>query len=316
MKRSSGDQPADSAGSRLLDVIKIFVEGSGTPCKREGNALKVGEGAWNGRISLKPQSAIPPSKPPVQTVLQIRCDLPPEVAQFLREPEMRANCNRFATLGAVIEDASGVFVVARVSVFEGEDATFGYHAPMAMMASMSAGHSLAAGAAQAMKREAGRSGESSAWGAEDFKAAAAKLKQVCACTASDDGLTAEFALGGGAGSAVAGDNETALLQIDSGVGHPEVGGGLLVRLTMPYAASSDAELVQMVEHLNQAEFAANDTPPFFGAWCVGNHRCPAYVSFLENDLNMLEGILLQQVAWAHARAEWAAGVLRGMRGAR
>ena len=103
----------------------------------------------------------------------------------------------------------------------------------------------------------------SAWTESDLGLIESYLSRVCLCTTGGSGLTAEFGLEAGAVSAMAGDGQTALWQLDASTPHPELGGGLFCLLQLPHRIADDTKLDQILNQLNQMEMEPHDLPPHF-----------------------------------------------------
>ncbi len=87
---------------------------------------------------------------------------------------------------------------------------------------------------------------------------------------------------------------------------------LVCLLQMPHQAPDEPRLLAILNQLNQAEMAADDRPPHFGAWCRGrlaNGSNPAYVAFLPNVLHSHDGLALNASLWAERRAQIADAML-------
>ena len=120
-----------------------------------------------------------------------------------------------------------------------------------------------------------------------------------------DGLTAEFPWDPGAVSAVENllkrwRKRTSLLRI-SCEEHPSLGKGLFCKLDLPLNLN-DAEAFKLAIKLNEMESAAQDWPPFLGAWTSKpKSGRPTFVSFWPNFLS--KAISLELItSWHAARA--------------
>ena len=151
------------------------------------------------------------------------------------------------------------------------------------------------------------------WTERDMAQVKGYLSRLCVCTTGDLGLTAEFGLADGPGSAIAGDHKTALFQLMADQPHPELGGGLFCLLQMPHQVEVEGRLAKLCLQLNQMEMAPHDLPPHFGAWCTGRlGNNPAYVSFLPNALYSASGVAVNAALWAMSRAHWANAMLASL----
>jgi hypothetical protein len=162
-------------------------------------------------------------------------------------------------------------------------------------------------------RQAPRGG-TSAWIAADLKEVHNHFSERISCSVGRLGFTAEFGLGSGEFSALAG-HRTALFQLRADQPHPHLGGGLLCSLEFPHQLRDDSQVRELCVRLNNLEMEARDLPPHFGAWCEGKSgENLAYVSFYSNVLHPISGIAVNAVSWAFSRAQWANAGLGGIGG--
>jgi len=242
------------------------------------------------------------SKDPLQAVVQITTDLPRDLTKAFLNPQSLMTLNQAAVFGALTLDNGRCFIGSRLTVFEQEQA-WNLYIPFLLCAVIS-GREYHVNAILSMlgSREA-RTGDS-AWAAEDFNYVQSKLSEFCVCTANGGGLTAEFGLRSGMGSAALGHHMTALWQLKAEEPHPGAGGGLLCILRMPHRVSRE-QLPGILADLNRREMAPRDQPPHFGAWCQGNSEdTVAYASFLPNAMHRTEAVALNVSIWAFHRAHW------------
>jgi hypothetical protein len=150
-------------------------------------------------------------------------------------------------------------------------------------------------------------------GDKDLEQVKKWISNKCICTTGERGFTAEFGLDGSAVNSFffKGGGRTALLQVLTDRPHSELGGGLFCLLQMPVSLSN---VEQACAQLNKTEMAAQDLPPHFGAWCVGQFKTnPAYISFFPNELHRFVGGIAVNIAiWANERANWANRILGSM----
>lgn len=198
---------------------------------------------------------------------------------------------------------------SRLTIYEQEDAWRTLQLPLLMFATIGATDAILGGLRRAMGDGQGRGG-ASRWTERDLAQVEGYLSRLSVCTTGGLGLTAEFGLKQGAGSAVVGDHRTALFQLLADQPHPEFGGGLFCLLQMPHQVADSDRLAQVCLQLNRMEMAAHDLPPHFGAWCPGRLGTnPAYVSFLPNAMRNVSGIAVNPGFWAMNRAQWAGAML-------
>jgi hypothetical protein len=178
-----------------------------------------------------------------------------------------------------------------------------------LFATIGATDSLLGGIYRSLTNQPPRGGTSK-WTEEDLDSVVRKLSSICVCTGGGVGLTAEFGLRRNEVAAIAGHRNTALWEISGDEPHPEFGGGLRCLLQMPHQVLNEPRLFAVLNQLNQAEMAAYDLPPHFGAWCPGRSgKNPAYVSFLPNALHSCDAMVLNASLWAERRAQVADAML-------
>jgi len=141
--------------------------------------------------------------------------------------------------------------------------------------------------------------EESRWVGEDFKETLMMLQQppCVLATGGDGSLTAEFPFQG----------LTSLLQVTTDADHPQLGHGVLFRLTLPSNFSSWEEADTLALALNQSELRCLTRAHFLGSWCDGSPDNPAltYVSFFPNAAYQ-PGLLPSLVMSTMQRAQWVA----------
>lgn len=276
---------------------------------RDGDSLIVGHPNFSTHVNVVRPPDRESKDSPIAAVVQVRTALPREVAALFSKPELTARMNKLATLGALTADGGDVFVGSRLTLYEGEEAG-DVQIPMLLFSVILSTSSLLGAMRRTFGPEEGEK-SASAWVEGDFEQVEGYLSRVSVCTTGGLGLTAEFGLREGAVSAVVGDDDTALWQLQGDQPHPELGGGLFCLLQLPHQLSDQARLDRVLVQLNQMEMAPHDLPPHFGAWCPGRRgNNPAYVSFLPNVLHSaVPGIAVNMSAWALGRAKWASAML-------
>jgi len=241
----------------------------------------------------------------IQAVVRIRTELPKAIQGIFRAPEMTADLNALSSLGSLCWDRGKVFVGARLTMYEGEEAWPTLQLPLLAFSVISGTDAILGGMRRQFSNEAPRNGASD-WTEQDMQEVLDCLASHCVCTGGGLGVTAEFGLSGGNASAVRGDQGTALFQMMADQPHPEVGGGLFCLLQMPHRVTDERELRRLCLQMNALEMEAADLPPHFGAWCpgrLGNNL--AYVAFYPNPLHEVHGFALNAAFWAIGRAMWA-----------
>jgi len=291
-----------------LDDLEAALAQTTLTTKRDGHSLIVTHPSFATRVDVLAPANRGAENRPIKAVVQVRTDLPRELAARFSKPEMTVAMNAMATLGALTYDDGKVFVGSRLTMYEAEQA-WNIQFPLLLSSVIASTDSLLG----AMRRTfAGESAETSAsaWGERDFEQVQAYLSRLCVCTTDRMGLSAEFGLRDGAISAATGDRDTALWELLADQPHPEMGGGLFCLLQLPHQFRDESRLDSALLRLNQMEMAPHDLPPHFGAWCrgrIGNN--PAYVSFLPNDIHSVAGIAVNVSFWALNRARWANAML-------
>jgi hypothetical protein len=289
----------------ILDQLAVLLRGSTLKVSQEQDSLVVTHDHYSTRVELAVPDRADLSLGRIEAVVQIRTDLPDEMAQMITE-ERGAVLNQVASLGALTFDGERIFIGSRLTIQEADNA-WNIQAPMLLVSIIGAADSIISGFNKSMTEEASESAEC-AWKKQDFQQVERISSRRSVCSTGRNGFTAEFGLQPGAVSAMAGDwNSTALWKMRVDQPHPSLGGGLFCLLQLPHRLADASHLAVVLRQLNQLEMRPHPTPPHFGAWCVGNvgHN-PAYVSFLPNDLHdAAPGIAANMTAWAWGRAQWA-----------
>lgn len=307
-KKNRAPRPLGVSWERLVVALSATM----LKVTRQGDSLIVEHPNFSTHVDVVRPADRESMDGPIEAVVQVRTALPREVAALFSKPEMTAGMNKFATLGALTVDSGDVFVGSRLTLYEAEQAG-DIQIPMLLFSVILGTSSLLGAMRRAFGPEKGEK-SASAWVEADFEQVKGYLSRVSVCTTGGLGLTAEFGLREGAVSAVVGDHDTALWQLQADQPHPELGGGLFCLLQLPHQLSDEARLDQVLVQLNQMEMAPHDLPPHFGAWCPGQRgNNPAYVSFLPNTLHSaVPGIAVNMSAWALGRAKWANAMLTSM----
>lgn len=294
-----------------LGDLGDLLEAASIPVERRDRVLIARHHPYTTQVEVVPPDADASGGEDVQAVVRVVTELPAMVQTVVnRHPEVAcAAFNPLASLGALHEDAKGLVVGSRLTIYQGEDAWRTLQLPMLMFSVLCAAPALVGGMGRALRHQPVRGGESS-WTERDLVQAEGLLSSLCVCTLGGLGLTAEFGLREGEASAVIGDSHTALFQLHAGQPHPQLGAGLFSLLQMPHQAADEAQVAQVCEQLNRMEMQAEDLPPHFGAWCPGRlgHNL-AYVSFLPNAMHAISGVAANLGVWALHRARWAAAMM-------
>ncbi|MDA8349779.1 MAG: hypothetical protein M0038_13430 [Pseudomonadota bacterium] len=303
----------DNAAEQLLDGLAVAFSATDFALTREPGSLLAKQGSISTRIWMVSGEESDSPLGPVKCVLQIRSDLPAEMAgMILAKPEAPEFMNRMATLGALTLDGDRWFVGARITILESDNA-WNIQAPLILMSVIAARESLLGATGRALSGHTMEE-HSSEWVESDFDRVEDFFSARCVCSRGNLGFVAELPLEPGAICAMAGDNRTALWSIKGDEPHPELGGGLFCKLELPHQLSDGSRLHEVLQQLNQLEMLPHALPPHFGAWCVGKlGNNPAYVSFLPNALHdAARGIAVNMTAWAWGRAKWANATLASM----
>lgn len=256
---------------------------------------------------------------PVRAIVRIRTELPDPIRAILcSEPTLAQAFNKAASLGAIVVEGDECYVASRLSVHE-ESAPWNILVPLITVSILTAAPSILGAIPWApADRQSVRT--ESAWSERDFDAVQPLLSNFWVATAGETGLTVEFPLDpevlGGIRRRYAPEMrgpppDTALWSAFTDPPHPGLGGGLLCVLEFPVSFGEESSLWEALAKLNLMEMEGRDLPPHFGAWCPGNHRNPAYVSFLPNILHGVAGLLAHVPVWASFRANIAAAALMG-----
>jgi hypothetical protein len=302
---SRGVPLADLMAMLAPTSIKATIRGDSLIAQHEHYAI---------RIEVVPPEVRESENGPIRAVVRMITELPaPILSMFTgRQAAATASLNSLAALGALYQDGQAVRIGSRLTIYEADEAWRALHLPLLAFTTICGSEAILGGLRRSLTNEAPRGGASQ-WTEGDLAQVETYLSRVCVCTTGGLGLTAEFGLGKGPGTAMAGDHKTALFQLMAEQPHPELGGGLLCLLQMPHQVRDEERLAKICLQLNQMEMAAHDLPPHFGAWCpsrLGSN--PAYVTFLPNALHSVSGIAVNTGVWAINRARWATAMLASL----
>lgn len=309
--RKSSTQPL---GVALADLIEMLAPTSIKATLR-GNSLIAQHEHYTVRLEVIPPMARESDNGPIKAVVRVISDLPARLFEMFRGREssvMAASLNAFAALSALYPDGQTIRGGSRLTIYEAEDAWSRLHLPLLAFSTICGTEAILGGFRRSLGNEKASKG-ASRWTTADLAQVQGYLSRVCMCTAGDLGLTAEFGLADGPGSALLEDSKTALFRLMAIESHPELGGGLFCQLQMPHRIHHEERLARVCLQLNQMEMAAHDLPPHFGGWCPGRQfNNPVYVSFLPNSLHEVPGVALNFAIWAMHRAQFANAMLASL----
>ena len=280
----------------------------------KGNLLIAQHENYSIRIEVLPPAVRESENGPIRAVVRMVTELPAPILGMFRgrEADSMAAFNALAALGALYLDGGTVRIGSRLTIYEAEDTWGTLHLPLLAFTIICGSEAILGGMRRTLTNEDPRDGASH-WTERDMAQVEGYLSRLCVCTTGGLGLTAEFGLADGPGSAIAGDHKTALLQLMADQPHPELGGGLFCLLQMPHQVEDEGRLAKLCLQLNRMEMAPHDLPPHFGAWCTGRlGNNPAYVSFLPNALYAASGVAVNSAFWAMNRAQWANAMLASL----
>lgn len=311
---SSEPDPATTPYGVPLGEVAALLRGGSLKVSIDGDTLFADHGAYRTRVKVLPPPADAESADPIRAIVRITTEVPEPIAAFIRADPcvLAATINRMSALGALTIDNSRIYVGARLTVFEEEDAWGRLHLPLIAFTVIGGVDAIVRGISAVALGENRKRGPSS-WSAKDLRLVNEVLTEVCACSVDDSGFTAEFGLAPGHYSRMLGHTKTALFRIQLDQPHPAVGGGLFAFLQFPTEQRSEEAARKACARLNRLEMAGVDVPPHFGAWCPGvKETNVAYAMFLPNALHAAPGIALSAAIWSMHRAEWGVARLREM----
>ena len=280
----------------------------------EGDSLIAQHEHYTVRVGVVPPAVRESANGPISAVVRTITDLPSPILGMFRgrEPAATATFNALAALGALYLDGQTVRIGSRLTIYEAEDVWRALHLPLLAFTTICGSEAVLGGLRRTLTHEKPRGG-TSRWTERDMAHVESYLSRLCVCTTGGLGLTAEFGLSDGPGSAIGGDYRTALSQLIADRPHLELGGGLLCLLQMPHQVPDEDRLAKVCLQLNQMEMAVHDLPPHFGARCTGRlGNNPANVTFLPNALHSASSIAVNAAFWAMTRAQWANAMLASL----
>lgn len=288
-----------------LDELQTLLALAGVAADAVPNGLRIAD-----PLSPTDIEVLPPAQAGggMRAAVRITRALPPDLAARLARGDVAGHANQLASLGAIFREDDRLMVGSRLTLYEG-DPDWSTNLQLLAFATLFGAVTLFDVLRRPPGDELPRT-DRSAWRGEDFAAVEDALGEHGRCIASEHGLLAELPLLPGAVSAMNDPHTTALWRLHSDQPHPDLGGGLMAVLELPYRFVSTQRMHTMLDELNRREMQARALPPHVGAWCVGTgDDCPAYVSFLPNALYRIPGIATRLSLWAQRRARWAIGVL-------
>jgi len=140
----------------------------------------------------------------------------------------------------------------------------------------------------------------SAWAGNEMREAVDQLQRFPCVLATGDhsGLSAEFPF----------FEMTSLLTIRTNERHPQLGNGMLVRLSLPVGCPKE-DWARVAIDLNARELRSLTRSPFLGSWCAGDDAI-TFVSFYPNVAHQ-PGLLQNLVNYSMGRARWVAEEVYG-----
>jgi hypothetical protein len=144
----------------------------------------------------------------------------------------------------------------------------------------------------------------SAYSGDEMIAARKFFEQRGLLSFGDDvALSCEIPQDPSLGSSVITGSVTALLRVTTKERHPQLGSGVLMRLSMPNRLDQQEQWRAAVR-INQLEATTFVRSHFLGAWCRDPDGTLTHVAFLPNALHQ-PGLLLSTVISTAVRARWA-----------
>lgn len=304
-KRKS-KEPADVP----LGVIEQALKLGKMKVSREGNRLTLDRGGLITEVSVIYPETSEELEELVESIITVKTYLDEKTSKQFLAIQPLSKHNRAATTSSLSVDQGRVCIGSRLTTHRGVDA-WRVYLPLLMLAINNAWSSFGGQVRYPPNGIEDVRVAPSAWTHLDFSMAEQVLSRSCFCNADANGLTAEFGLRGGTGTAIAGDKKTALWQLSNKQRHPGLGPGLLCILNLPQVIQDEDRLERTIMSLNQQEMIGIDLPPHFGAWCrgkAGNNI--VYVTFLPNELHAVSGIAVNMSIWAEHRANIADAMLQ------
>jgi hypothetical protein len=239
-----------------------------------------------------------------RAVLRVDCAVPrarlPGLAADGAAAAAAPLLNRHAAAAAVLADGGALRLVARATLYDGDEAFLPHHHMLVAYAAVWGGVSAIGGAQRLATGRAPNAEGASAWLPETFQAARAQLPSALAVTLdppTPHALTGNVEAAGGA----------ARIAVRADTIHPLHGPGLAARLTLPLRLAEATHAVTACAMLNALEAEAVDGPPHYGAWFPDQAGHLAYGFFLPNGVPL--PIVPALYGWLAMRAPVAAALL-------
>ena len=305
--------------SRMLNDVGTLLVASGVKVDFKTQSLFFRGRIGETRIEAVPSGHRTPDQREVAETIRIQSDL--KMPPLPWKEDMQCVLNTSASNGALFVEDGKVLIKSRLSLYAGEsEQVMKVYAGVILFVAMMHTDAIQAAIVDMLKLPVAKatvppdSEANSGWNPASFSRAASLLNESGAFANVDGGgLTAEFPWDPGAVSAltslITGSRKcTSLLQVQCEK-HPSLGKGLLCRVDLPLHLT-DTEAFRLSTSLNQMEFAAEDWPPFLGAWTsMPESGSPTFVGFWPDFFAKV--IDVEMIAmWMAARARLLPGWLR------
>jgi hypothetical protein len=279
-----------------LETIDALLKSANVVTRIEENSLMFKGFVGETRIEISPSGLRTGDGLEVSEIIRIESLL--EKMPVTWDDGLLCAVNLVASNGALTVDSDGKLrIKSRISLFSGEPReVLDVYIGIIFLGAMIHTNAVQAYLVDAWRLPVSKgapppdSSVDGVWKPASFARAASMLREAGVFSNGDkDGLTAEFAWDPGAVSAVENllkkwRKRTSLLRI-SCEEHPSLGKGLFCKLDLPLNLN-DAEAFKLAIKLNEMESAAQDWPPFLGAWTSKpKSGRPTFVSFWPNFLS-------------------------------
>src|SRR5664280_440060 len=184
-KKSNLEPPGVPLGDLLAMLLPTTIKAS-----LDGSTLVARHEHYTIRIEVAPPAHRESENGPIRAVVRLKTELPREVTELFKAPEMTVAMNAFAALGALSSDHGEVYIGSRLTIYEAEDAWRTLHLPLLLFTTICGSEGILGGMRRTFTKEAPRGGDSE-WTKDDLAQVESYLSRLCVCTTGGLGLTAE-----------------------------------------------------------------------------------------------------------------------------
>lgn len=122
-------QDTNPHGVALNELLQLL-QSTSFKSSINDNTLVAREGSYTTRVEVIEPENRETIDQPIQAMVRVTTELPSDLAELFKDPEMTVSTNRFATLGALTSEQGKVYIGSRLTIYEGENAWETLHMPL------------------------------------------------------------------------------------------------------------------------------------------------------------------------------------------